>query len=252
MSGESELHLSNAPIVEAVVDIDCDLPIGLDLSALDQRAKEVFASAYPKARRKVVQQHQIKAAPELPPEFSVQTAVDALQFLKDDDLQLVQVRSGGYSFNRLAPYSSLDDYLPEIERTWREFVDLVAPVQIRRIALRYINRILLPTVEGRVQLDDYLRLGPQVADEEALELLGFLHQQSAVEVATGNQVNTAMVMQPLEDSRLPLIFDIEAMNLTPIDPQAWENVRGTILSLRRLKNYVFRNTLTEQCLNLFR
>jgi len=31
---ESELKLANAPIVEAVIDIDCDMPLGFDLAAL--------------------------------------------------------------------------------------------------------------------------------------------------------------------------------------------------------------------------
>ena len=45
----------------------------------------------------------------------------------------------------------LDEYLPEIERTWRFFVELASPVQVRRIRLRYINRILLPLASGGVR-----------------------------------------------------------------------------------------------------
>ena len=72
----------------------------------------------------------------------------------------MQVRAQGFSFNRLAPYSGLDDYLPEIERTWSLYVDLASPVQIRAIRLRYINRILLPLAANTVDLDEYLKIGP--------------------------------------------------------------------------------------------
>ena len=79
--------------------------------------------------------------------MSVRRGIQALQFLHADEKQLVQVRAQGFSFNRLAPYTSLDDYLPEIERTWHLFVGLASPVQIRVVQLRYINRI--PCRRGR-------------------------------------------------------------------------------------------------------
>ncbi len=99
----------------------------------------------------------------------------------------MQVRAQGFSFNRLAPYSSLDDYLPEIERTWRLYVDLVSPTQIRFIRLRYINRILLPMAEKKVDLDEFLTIGPRQPDEHA-----FLSQQASVEKDTGHQVNLVL------------------------------------------------------------
>ena len=48
-------------------------------------------------------------------------AIQSLQFLHEDEKQLVQVMAQGFSFNRLAPYTSLDDYLPVIQRTWELF-----------------------------------------------------------------------------------------------------------------------------------
>lgn len=252
MSADDTLQLANAPIIEAVLDIDCDLPIGIDLGAMEAHVREAFTDEYPKFRRQMVQKQQFEASPESAPEFSVQTTIQAFQFLKDDERQLVQVRSDGFSFNRLAPYASLDDYLPEIEWTWQRFRELMSPVLIRRIALRFINRLMLPTVDGLVDLSEYFCVGPQLADQESLQLLGFFDQHSAREVGTGHLVNTTMVMLPFESDRFPVIFDIEAMHLAPVEPEAWENIRGTILSLRRLKNNVFRRTLTEQCLNLFR
>jgi uncharacterized protein (TIGR04255 family) len=252
MSEDGDLHLAKAPIIEAVLDIDCDLPVGSDLAAMEESIRRRFTSDYPKFRRQVVQQHQVKASIESPAEFTVQTTIQAFQFLKQDERQLVQVRSEGFSFNRLDPYSSFDEYFPEIERSWRQFVEIMSPVQIRRISLRYINRILLPTSDGLVQLGEYLRLNFSLVAETGLELSGFFNRYSASEVETGHRVNITVVAQPLEGERLPVIFDIEAMDLAPWEPKSWENIRGTILSLRRLKNNVFRRALTEKCLNLFR
>jgi len=124
-------RLRNPPIVEAVLDVDCDLPPGFNLAALEGPSRERFSAQYPKFQTQFIQEHRIETKADAAPKTSSRSAVQALQFLHEDAGQLVQVRAQGFSFNRLAPYSSLDDYLPEIERTWRLYVDLVSPVQIQ-------------------------------------------------------------------------------------------------------------------------
>jgi uncharacterized protein (TIGR04255 family) len=242
MTTDPMLPLAHPPIVEAVVDIDCDLPVGLDFEGLEERARRELANDYP-IRTTLLQEHSDEQG---------HAGLGSYQFSTSDGRQLVQIRRAGFSFNRLAPYSSLDDYLPEIERLWHLFAGLVSPIQTRRIGLRYINRLLLPTDGGVVDLDEYLRLGPRLPDEETMRLVGFFNQHSAVEVKTKHHVKIWMLMQPLEGVRLPMIFDIEAMHFAVEEPQAWQNIRATILSLRRLKNDVFQKTLTERCLTLFR
>jgi len=182
--------LAHAPIVEAVVDIDCDTPQAQEVAALETVARDRFRDRYPKFRTRFRQGFRIEPQSEGSPQISTgRPGIQAFQFLQEDEKQLVQVRTQGFSFNRLAPYTSLDDYLPEIERAWGLFVGLASPAQIRRIRLRYINRILLPLTAGRVELGDYLTVGPRLPDEEKLTFVGFLNQHAAVETQTGNQVN---------------------------------------------------------------
>lgn len=250
-SNDTGLQLDDPPIIEAVLDIDCHMAPSFNLAALEADARKAFAGEYPKFQAQLLQETQIEQRPNEPPSLSARQGLQAFQFYKDDLLQLVQVRNNGFSFNRLAPYSSFDDYLLGIGTAWELFKTLARPVRISRIALRYINRILLPTAGSRVELDEYLRIGPRLPDEEGLTLSGFLNQHSALETATGNRVNTILTTQPIEKESLPLIFDIEAVRIAPLEPDDWASVYGTIISLRDLKNRVFRNTLSERCLRLF-
>jgi uncharacterized protein (TIGR04255 family) len=249
--GGSDFDLLHPPIVEAVFDVDCDMPPAFDLAALEKATREAFGEQYPKFRIQYLQEHQIEQKADQPIQFSALRRLQALQFLQEDEKQLVQVRMQGFSFNRLAPYTSLDDYLPEIERVWRLFVSIASPVQIRVVRLRYINRILLPLSGGRVELEDYLKVGPRLPDEDRLRFAGFLNQYTAVEMDTGFQVNVVLTSQPPENDKVPIIFDISVASAETVDPENWTWLLAKIQSLRHLKNRIFRDTLTEQCLKLF-
>jgi uncharacterized protein (TIGR04255 family) len=252
MANGEHPRFRNPPIVEAVFDVDCDLPPRFDLAVLETAARELYEAQYPKFRIQYLQEHKIETTQDASPKMFTRLAVQALQFLHDDEKQLVQVRAQGFSFNRLAPYSSLDEYLPEIERTWRLYVGLVSPVQIRIIRLRYINRILVPMTAGAVDLDEFLTIGPRLPDEERLRLSGFLNQQAAVEKGTGHQVNLVLTAQPPESEKLPVILDITvAATTTTAESADWATILSLIGSLRSLKNRIFLNTLTVKCIELF-
>ncbi len=248
---EPMLKLKNAPIVEAVLNIECDMPPVQDIAALQEPAKEAFRPQYPKFKAVLVQEHRIEAKPEAQPQLSIKQSLHGFQLLQEDERQLVQVRPHGFSFNRLAPYSTLDDYLGEMERTWNIFVKLTSPVQVRFVQLRYNNRLLLPMPGGKLELEDYFKICPQLPDEERLGFIGFLNQHTAVEKETGNQVNIVLAAQPTENETLPVIFDIAAARVLTTEPSNWGEISKTIQSLRDLKNRVFRNTLTQTCINLF-
>lgn len=249
---DTKLKLANAPIIEAILDVDCDMPPGQQIALLEKTARNAFRPEYSKFRTAFIQTHQIEAKADQPPQMSVQHAIQAFQFLSEDEKQIVQLRTQGFSFNRLSPYTSFDDYLPQIEKAWRLFISVASPIQIRSVRLRYINRILLPLAKNKhIELSHYLKIGPRLPDEERFTLVGFLDQQTAVETGTGNRVNIILTGQPAENDSAPIIFDIATESVIKAEPKSWDLLLAQIVSLRALKNHIFKNTLTEQCLNLF-
>lgn len=251
MTRGDPLKLDRAPIIEAVVDIDCDTPIGQSLESLRESAKRAFESTYPVFRERIVHAHTFAAAPEAGALVGSERALGALQFFSHDEKQLVQVRAGGFSFNRLAPYGSFDEYLPEIRRAWDRYRALVTPSQVRKLGLRYINRIILPG-HKEIELDEYFRVAPRTPDDSGFVLTGFIQQQTATERGTGNQVRTVLAGQPPVSEGTPVIFDNTVQADFVREPLDWQSIELKLLDLRRLKNEVFRLTLTETCLNLFR
>ncbi len=243
--------LPNPPIIEAVLDIDCELPPSFDIRSVEEAARKTLAKSYPKLRPIVVQDHRVETTPDNRMKYSVEGGLQGFQFLKSDEKQLVQLRSQGFSFNRLAPYSSLDDYLPQIKKLWLQYLKIATPVTVRSIRLRYINRILIPTDTHGVKLEDYILNGPRLADPERLTLTGFLDQYSAIDKKSGHQTNSVLTLQPIVDDKLPVIFDNGVTSSESGDVDDWNWIRSTILDLRELKNHIFLRTVTEKCLNLF-
>jgi uncharacterized protein (TIGR04255 family) len=252
MSNVAHPKLQRPPIVEAVVDIDCDLPPGFDLLTLEKKTRAKFADQYPIFRAQFFQELEIESVAEAEPKVAGRSAIQAFQCLHADEKQIVQIRPQGFSFNRLLPYSSLDDYLDEIARTWELYVDLASPVSIQAIRLRYINRIVLPMTAKGIDLDEYLKIGPRLPDEDGLFLSGFLIHQAAREKATGHEVNLVLTAQLPAADKLPIIVDVTVAAVQPMqDSLDWAQIAPVIASLRILKNHIFFNTLTDKCTQLF-
>jgi len=244
------LHLKSAPIIEAVFDIDAELPPAFTLEGVIGAAETAFADRYPGKQKQLISEQKISVRPGESPSISAKNILQALQLLAPDKKQLVQVRRNGFSLNRLAPYSSFDDYLPEVQRCWEVYRRLCSPVLVRKVGLRYINRILLPIEGGNLNLEDYLAVCPHLPDEDALSFTSFLNRHQVTEPATGLCANITLSSQKSESAGLWILLDIEAFDATRIEvgeERLWEAFH----SLRRLKNSIFERILTPKCLSLF-
>ena len=253
MSTESApFSLTRAPIIEAVMDIGVEPPPGFDLAGCEARAEEFFVGSYPKKQKQFIQSAEFTVNAAGGSHLVTGNGLAGFLFRSVDERQIVQVKAGGFSFNRLAPYDSMDVWLPEAKLRWSEYVQIVRPVRIRRVALRYINRLMLPLrPDGNVELSEYLITGPKLADEARFRLAGFLHQHQIVDTDTGFSATILQTLQPVEGGCLPVIFDIEVhRGDARLDPESGE-LWTTIQDLRILKNRIFTLSLTPQCLSLF-
>ena len=133
---ELEFRLSKPPIVEAILDLECDMPPGQSLGSLQAKARERYRDRYPKPVIQFFQEHQLGAGPGTKPRLSFRRGIQALRFLQEDEKQLVQVRVQGFSFNRLAPYTSLDEYLARLRLSRGTLVIFDARGQLARSAPR--------------------------------------------------------------------------------------------------------------------
>jgi len=243
-------NLEKAPVIEAIIDFDCDLPPKFRMMEHGEAFKASYAADYPEVRAIYSETHEIQSGKDGATTHNAQRTVDGYQFWNAEQNELVQVRDHGFSFNRLRPYGTLDDYLPVIRSNWEKFVAIGNPAQLKVLRMRFINRIELPFTASNFEFKDYLEICPQLPKDSNLDFAGFYHQHQAVEKETGNLASIVLATRPMVKGRLPLIFDITVSSPKATEPDDWEAIEGQFVTLRRLKNIIFENTLTKQCLNL--
>lgn len=239
--------LRNPPIVEAIVDFDCDVPPDKTLKTLEQAAKDTFHERYPDALPRYLQEVLVTADQQ-----RLQRSLMAWMFRAQDGKQLVQVRQSGLSFNRLEPYPGFDACLPDIEAAWLRYRELVQPITLREIRLRYINRIVLSMDEiEKKKLDYFLAIETAPPEETRLVRSGFLTQYVASDPETHLQATVVLASQAPEGRQRPIMFDNTVVATGERDPSDWGELTAVLKLLRELKNRIFFKTVKPPCLEQF-
>jgi uncharacterized protein (TIGR04255 family) len=242
-------HLKNAPITEAIIDFRVKARTAFrpeEFADLRTRLTERFPH--------VEEQRGLQATFGIVQGQGQSTVVQDLGlqgyfFKTPDQKTIAQFRVDGFTFNRLQPYTSWHELFPQAMELWRLYCSISIPDAVTRLAVRYINRIVLPPGAG--PFETYLRTAPVIPPELPQYVSSFLTRVTihdpAVDIA-------AHVSQALETStpghQLSVILDIDAYKqreFSTDDP----TIEQIFDQLRRFKNVIFFNSLTDETLRQF-
>lgn len=239
-------HLRNAPITEALIDLRVSRtanPIAeTSLEMLQARLRD----SYPIIERQFVAQFHIKGGT---PQPNPEQRFRGFMVKSPDGLSIVQFRIDGFTYNRLRPYPSWEDILPEAIRLWRIYVAMVSPEAIARAAVRYINRLELRA--SGAGLSEYLAAPPRIPEGYLASAEGFLTRMT-LSAAHGLRAIVTTASEPsFGTPDTTIILDIDAFSdageLTPDDAR----LEPTLERLRDLKNRLFFESLTEDAVRVF-
>ena len=164
--------MRNAPITEAILDIRAKLPAGVDVAGLLSLHSKI-AEQYPNKQERRKWEGEIVLGENAQPEArSTVKEVDGYLFRSLDNTRIVQYRLDGFTFNQLKPYDTWEKFRDEAKRLWNFYIEAVAPEQVTRIALRYINQMLIPGPQ--INFDDYLVAGPPVPKKLPQQVSSFV------------------------------------------------------------------------------
>lgn len=241
--------LSRPPIKEALIDVR----LAFESSVEVERLKALHADLsddYPISdeKRAFVAQLRVEAGKVLPPSTE-DLGFAALVFSNSDKSRIVQVRRDGFTVNRLAGYTTADPLIADALRLFELYRRLVSPNAITRVAMRYINSLVLPYQHGE-EVRKYLAAPPEMPDGAPQQVSSFFTRVTA----HSDEADSVIVTQTLDHSvgRLdsPVTMDLDAFFQGELPPT--EDALSAALSrLRILKNRTFFALLTEQALELY-
>lgn len=242
-------HLRNAPITEAILDFRVKARPEFhprELSAL----KELLTGRFPK----VNERHAFQATFGMlkgkgQPPVLEEKGLQGYFFKSEDEKTIAQFRVDGFTFNRLQPYTSWLELFPQAIGLWQLYIETAKPVIAKRLALRYINRIPMPL--GPFEIETYLRTAPIIPPELPQNVSAFLSRVTIRDPATGVSAHISQALEiDAQTQRPSVILDIDAFkegDFASDDPA----IQNTFETLHSLKNNIFFNSLTEECLRQF-
>jgi uncharacterized protein (TIGR04255 family) len=242
----SEQRYRNAPITEALIDIQVELPSETPLSAIES-AFHMVKEDYPTKKNRVVIEGQFSGGESVG--ASAKQKHVGFAFYSQDGKQIVQARLDGFTFNRLKPYGSWPELSNEAKRLWIVYRDAVRPIKMTRIAVRYINQLDVPWPFD--DFKDYLRTVPEISTALPQTLSSFFMRLEFPQADfEGMLVLTQSSVPPPHSGLASFILDIDVIkensNLTS-DVEVW----ALIERLRIRKNEVFEGCITDKTRALF-
>jgi uncharacterized protein (TIGR04255 family) len=243
-------HLPKAPIIEAVIDLRAALAPTLNVEKL-QGVHPTIRHDYPQMKTQRSWVGQMMQAGGKPPTQAMRDlGITGYEFSSADGKYVAQFRRDGFSFSRLAPYTSWEDVFSRAATLWKVFYELAQPIEVNRIAVRTINRILLPVPVSN--LSKYLTAPPSVPPGTPNELLGFVTQLFVIDRATNIVSNIIQtVEQGPREVHIPIILNTDVYLERPFQP-ADPALLKQFEALRHMKNLIFFRSLTPEIIETFK
>ena len=242
-------HLARAPIVEAVIDFRVLSREGIaanQFSGLGSRIGEHYEA--PSLMHRLEARFGVERGRAIPP-----TQVEASlgwMYRSRTQATVAQFRVDGFTFSKLYPYTRWEEVFGEARRLWGIYVQVAQPLQVSRLAVRYINRLRLP---APADLGQYLSAPPALPQPIPQRMREFLTR--VVVDATERNLSAVLVQaseRPMDDpSTIQVLLDIDAsrgeLAVAAEDPSLWEIFE----QLRALKNEVFYASVTERTVEMY-
>jgi uncharacterized protein (TIGR04255 family) len=238
--------LRDPPITEALIDFRVVLPSQFRVESFAALANRL-AGQFPKREEMVLVQTQIMSGSATAPVHV--RALRGYRYSSEDGRTFVQLRLDGFTYNRLRPYPGWEAFSSQALDLWTLYTATAAPEAVKRIAVRYINHLSLPTVPDN--LSPFLTVPPHLPAEVSGRITGFRERLSLHEPTSGFSAHLSQICEESpEPSRITVRLDIDAFtqreSATPD-----ENPTQVLEALRAFKNSLFFGSITETTAEIY-
>ncbi len=231
--------LPRPPLREALVDIR--LREELPASVLQ---KFEAPNGFPLKKRIKHGQFQFQVEEDKP--FAAKVLTEealGMRYEREDASEVVQLRRNGLTYSILKNYPGWEVLREVVRREWERFLAISGPVNVSRLAVRYINAINIPV---GADYDEYLTTAPRVPKLIPPIVSSFIQR---VVVPFEEDRANAIITQTLE-MPAPAALDIDVFTECLLEG-ASADIWSRLEKLRNIANRIFFSSLTEKVLESY-
>jgi uncharacterized protein (TIGR04255 family) len=166
-----------------------------------------------------------------------------VRYEREDGSEVVQLRRNGLTYNILKNYPGWEALKEMARHQWQGFLAVSGPVNVSRLAVRYINAINIPV---GADYDEYLTTGPRVPKLVPPIVVSFLQRV----VVPFEQVSAHAIITQTLEMPTPAALDIDVFAECSLEG-ASADIWSRLEQLRNIANRIFFSSLTEKMLESY-
>ena len=244
-------HYKKPPVMEAVIDIRCRLPEEpshlVSLNNFCNEIKDSFGAL-------ALIQSQItefQAGPNTEnSSISSKQTDEGYRLDNAASDRVLQVTRTGFTYSHLPPYVDGDKFIEEARGFWDLYTQICNPSHISRVALRYINQIIIP--EKKIEIEDYFQLYPNIPKSISQDVnklfMNVLMPQNDIDAYAN--INFAFQGSP-DPTSLAFILDFDLHKTFPNGPTDSDKLWQLIGLFKKRKNELFEASITDLTREIF-
>jgi uncharacterized protein (TIGR04255 family) len=181
---------------------------------------------------------------------SIKGGMGRMQFLREDETALIQVGPNLLVVNQLRPYSTWGKFQKMIKSCLAVYRDVANPKALKRIGLRYINRLEIP--EAEVRIEDYILAVPTIP-EPVPQVFATWAQRVEIPFANSNgmMVIQSGLSKHEDPTKLVFIIDLDFITLN-VKEINLENSTNWLEKAHDAVEKTFEACITDKSRVLFR
>jgi uncharacterized protein (TIGR04255 family) len=241
---EKTRYYTRSPIVEARIDIRVKHSPKMEVASLMEMAT-TLESEY------AIQEQLFNLQNSITMDSTSNTILSSsasnnpigYSFLSNTKQSAIQARLDGFTFSHFTPYPGWDIFRENGLNLWNIYRRITNPMRIDSIAVRYVNRIDIPSL--RIELKDYLRTVPEVSPDLPEALLSYMmYLQIPIEEINSIAHITQTSLPPPSSDVISIALDINIINQGTI-AQETEDILATLDLIHIHADRVFEASITD-------
>ena len=236
-------HYDHAPIVEAIIDFRLVRPDGFSRDAILPFA-ESLKDRFPKVGDIAMVQMGFHGREQGGSEFTSQQDKIGLRLENGNGSRVLQLQPVVFTYSHLPPYSDWATFRNEARPLWLSYAEMTQGEQITRLAVRVINKLLLPV--SITELPRYSKLLACLPAGIPSSPEGFFTQMQldGNAWASNSRILVNAGAMPQADGKVELLLDFDIfVNSTyeSTSPEIWE----ILDKLSNAKDDLFEGCITD-------